>query len=64
MIYIVTCFKKLWKSDLKQVWLDYTLINSSRKANKFMANDQLDEGIILLNKEKFARLPISHPISF
>lgn len=39
MIYIVAYFKKLLKSDLKQVWLDYLLINPSGRADKFMAND-------------------------
>lgn len=52
MMHIVACFKKLWKTDLKQAWLDYSLINPSGKANKFMADDRFGERIILLNKEK------------
>lgn len=52
MIYIVACFKKLWKTDPKQAWLDYFLINPSGKVDKFMANDCFNKRIILLNKEK------------
>ena len=52
MMHMVACFKKLWKTDLKQAWLDYSLINPSRRANKFMADDRFGEKIILLNKEK------------
>lgn len=39
IIYMITYFKKLWKSDLKQAWLDYSLINLSERADKFMTND-------------------------
>ncbi len=49
---MVACFKKLWKADLKQAWLDYSLINPSGRADKFMADDRFGERIILLNKEK------------
>lgn len=51
MMYIIAFFKKLWKSNLKQAWLDYYLINPFGQADKFMANNQFDEKIILLNKE-------------
>lgn len=51
MMHMVACFKKLWKSDLKQAWLDYCLINPSGRADKFMADDRFGERIILLNKE-------------
>ncbi len=52
MMHMVACFKKLWKADLKQAWLDYSLINLSGRADKFMADDRFGERIILLNKEK------------
>ena len=51
IMHIVTCFKKLWKSNLKQAWLDYCLINPSKRADKFMANDRFGKKIILLNKK-------------
>lgn len=44
--------KKLWKFDLKQVWLNYCLINLSGQADKFMADNQFGKKIILLNKKK------------
>ncbi len=49
---MVEYFKKLWKSDLKQAWLDYCLINPSGRVDKFMANNRFGERIILLNKKK------------
>ena len=52
LIHMVAYFKKLWKLELKQAWLDYCLINPSGKSGKFMANDQFGERIVLLNKEK------------
>ena len=38
-MYIIADFKKLWKSDLKQAWLDYYLINPSGRADKFMTDN-------------------------
>ncbi len=53
LIHMVACHKKIWKSKLKmKAWLDYCLINPSGKPDKFMADDQFDERIVLLNKEK------------
>lgn len=52
MMHMVVYFKKLWKSDLKQAWLDYCLINLSRRVNKFIADNLFGKKIILLNKEK------------
>lgn len=52
MMHMVACFKKLWKSDLKQAWFDYSLITRSRKPDKFMADDRFCERIVLLDKEK------------
>ena len=51
-MHIVACFKKLWKSDLKQAWLDNCLINPFRQADKFIANNQFGKKIILLNEKK------------
>ncbi len=52
MMHIVAYFKKLWKFDLKQAWLDYYLINLFRWADKFMANNWFGKKIILLNKKR------------
>ncbi len=49
---MVTCHKKIWKPELKKTWLNYCLINLSGKPDKFMANDQFDERIVLFNKIK------------
>ena len=49
---MVAYFKTLLKSDRKQAWLDYYLINPSEKADKFIVDNQFRERIILLNKEK------------
>lgn len=38
-MYMIAYFKKLWKADLKQAWLNYCHINLSRQADKFIAND-------------------------
>lgn len=36
---MIAWFKKLYKSDLKQAWLDYYLINLSRQVDKFMSDN-------------------------
>lgn len=48
---MVACFKRLWKKDMKEVWLRFYLINISGRLNKFVPNDWFGEIIIILNKE-------------
>lgn len=45
-------FKKLQKTNFKQAWLEYFLINLFERLDKFIANDQFGKKIILLNKKK------------
>lgn len=51
MIYMVVCFKKLWKKEMKETWLYSCLINISGRLNKFVLDDRFGETIIMLNKE-------------
>lgn len=51
MMHIIACFKKLWKKEIKDVWLQSCLINISRRPNKFVSDDQFGETIIMLNKQ-------------
>ena len=55
MMHMVACFKILLKSNLKQVWLDYYLINLSGKVDNFIADNWFGEKIMLLNKEKICQ---------
>ncbi|MCJ1343041.1 hypothetical protein MMC31_001230 [Peltigera leucophlebia] len=51
MMHIVACFKRLWKKEMKDAWLESCLINISGWPNKFIPDDRFDEIIIMLNKE-------------
>lgn len=48
---MVACFKKLWKEEMKEVWLQSCLINISGRPKKFVPDDRFGETIIMLNKE-------------
>ena len=52
LIYLVTCLKKIWDPEMRKAWMDYCLINTSRRANKFFADDWFGETIIKENKDK------------
>lgn len=52
MMHMIACFKKLWKTNLNQTWLDYSLINLCGNVDKFMTNNCFGKKIILLNSEK------------
>ena len=51
IIYMVACFKKLWKKEMKEAWLHSCLINISSQPNKFVPDNRFGETIIMLNKE-------------
>ncbi len=50
MIYIVAYFKKLWKKEMKDLWLYSCFINIFKWPNKFVSDDQFAKTIIILNK--------------
>lgn len=51
-MHFIDYFKKLWKEEFMQAWLDYYLINPSGRLNKFYADDRFGKTIIKLCKEK------------
>lgn len=51
MMHMVSCFKKIWKKEMKEAWLQSCLINISGRPNKFVPDDRFGETIIMLNKE-------------
>lgn len=54
MMHIITYFKKLEISYLKQKLLDYYLMNLSKKVGKILVNNWFGIKIKLLNKKKFS----------
>lgn len=39
MMYIVAFFKKLWKKEIKEIWLGFCLFNQSDQPNIFVPDD-------------------------
>lgn len=52
LIHLVACLKKIWGPKIKKTWMNYCLINTSEKTNKFFINDWFGETIIKENKGK------------
>ncbi len=52
LIHLVACLKKIWGPKMKKTWMNYCLINTSGRANKFFVDDRFSETIIKENKDK------------
>lgn len=52
LLHMIVYFQKLWKTDLKQAWHDYCLINPSKRSDKYCANNCFEKTIIKKNKDK------------
>lgn len=50
-MHIVVYFKKLWKEEIKEAWLQSCLINISGQSKKFVPDDRFGKTDIMLNKE-------------
>lgn len=51
MIHMVAYFKRLWKKEMKETWLEFCLINIIGQPNKFVPDNCFGKIIIMLNKE-------------
>lgn len=52
LVHIVACLKKIWGLEMKKTRIDYYLINTSERVNKYFTKDWFREIIIKKNKDK------------